>query len=752
MLISVINKLQFLPPNLSGKSAYNVKVSLKFNKQEWFTLSFLLLSAFISGYYTFYANDNSGQTSSENWCAQIIDKSNTVKTKKTQSLAWKDARKNSFLSTGDHIYTHEHSQATIQLRNRVVISMNENTLFTIMGNQSDPVLDLKKGIVYLQTTTLKQKISLKIKGKKFALKASRSIIKINNQKKDTKISVVQGLVKIGDVELSKQKEMTIIKNEKPKITFSASVPKPRLNLLSPQKSTTITLKTPRDSITLQWETTPAITQIFQVIIAKDKNFEKILVDKKTNQKQLIWVPGQINTFYWKVIGLDQNLHSKVYTFNTKMVAPPPPPNIQIKPQRIIIQHKRVDTSYIRTFFHLFMNSAYAEELTPFILLNWPKQQDYSYKIEIYKSRSMKRKLLDMIVKENSLEWINPPQGKVFWRMALVDKWQQIGPFSKLFPLKIEQKGVAKKETILPILKLLTPSHRQSLSASTKHPIHFRWTKVKQINNYKLLFSQTLSFAHPLLSIKTRRNSYSLPMNKLPKTTFFWRVTGVTKDKQLIKSKRRQIKILAPPHINRTPPKPKKKRLRKNSFDLALTTKYINYQQDGSDHSIHFNGITLSNFNINYKVTRGALTSLNTQLKFSSGKALDAISMRDILLFQNYAYSLSPKMEIAGGLGINYLTEIEENGGTLTSSDVIHYFASAQLLYKIFHNEHWMTNTSLSIGAGNIQNADIHLSINYLSRYHYVANIGAELKKFDTKSNDSVTQTSVYLSLGMQYSF
>lgn len=263
-----------------------------------------------------------------------------------------------------------------------------------------------------------------------------------------------------------------------------------IRIIGPLYSSLIRMKKPDSKVYFNWQASS--TEIFQIEVAEDINFKNIRTSQKVSGQKYIWdkaIPGQ---YYWrlkKLINEDQ-IFTKPYPFQIRRESPLAPPSIKKIKKKYKIELKKSSSKKNFSLLDLFINTASADEFEKQTTLEWPLNKEAkSYIIEVYSDIKLKNLLLKKQTTQNKFVWRNPPIGKFYWRLALVDFWEQSSAFSETIKAEVIAPKI-KKKVISKVIKTKKPPSPIEIKKIAHKQNYFE--KIKGMRRNYLRFIQSPS--------------------------------------------------------------------------------------------------------------------------------------------------------------------------------------------------------------------------------------------------------------------
>jgi len=254
----------------------------------------------------------------QEYFAAIIEKTNIVKAKGADSVAWGQARKGLRLGNQDAVQTFSRSSAVIQIDDDSYIDMGENSLIVINRMEDDQLLEEKRTRVVMLAGELRgsitaannQAIQLEVATGKAQTKVissagmenTRFSIKVNPDRSST-ITVLEGNAEIrsGDQHLILERNSAVVIDEDSTIQQPQRIPG-RISIDKPADNAQFFYKDFPGNITFDWIQEDDADE-YQIVLARDHDFKHIVFDKTTDKSYFSHNNLKAGTYYWKVRGI-----------------------------------------------------------------------------------------------------------------------------------------------------------------------------------------------------------------------------------------------------------------------------------------------------------------------------------------------------------------------------------------------------------------------------------------------------------------
>jgi len=265
--------------------------------------------------------------------ATLVSFDRTVKSKRSDALAWQDARERMPLYDNDAVRTFERSKATIAFGSDDLVEVDQNALVVIkprpsVGDDSEislallspefldslaakPAEEQKQAIA---EAAEKRQVRIRTVGSAQGGKEATRIALRTMPDKSTSVTSLQGAAQLigpkGEKILLQEKMVTRITPQGTVIQPRSLPPAP--SLLSPRDGETFSFqrKTPR--VDLAWKASDRAA-VYRVIVANDPGFRKVFADERVKGTSMSIRNLQPGTYYWRVRSQDADGFEGAYS-------------------------------------------------------------------------------------------------------------------------------------------------------------------------------------------------------------------------------------------------------------------------------------------------------------------------------------------------------------------------------------------------------------------------------------------------------
>ncbi len=671
---------------------------------DYFLIIIFLVFASYSGYQLFLSEKTIKKADDENIVGKISEVSNVVKLKSDNLLFWDDAAQEQKLVSNDQVYTHDNSSASLTLFNNVEINLMANTLFKIERGIDAPEINLKKGMIYFRILGNKKSfLKFKIEKKYFSISGQGVAGILSKEQNSTKLTIEHGHAEI--IQDPSLNNINIEKTEE--IEKIIKIEENHFIKLDDNSETVLRTEDVREI-----ESSPSPPPDKKIIIQPKKNIIPIPEPKKPI----------INS---------QSIKQQIFI-----------KRIQNKKSKKSINDNK--SSFINKLLGVIINVAYAEEFEDIITITWPKQDmAKKYQLEIYQDIKAEKRLLTETVTDEKYDWKNPTIGKIYWRIAIIDKWNRHGPFSDLIP-----QDIILPENLKPLAppRLDTPMYDQIIDLS-ESSITFSWEGAKDSSRYKFILTKDDKLKKIFFKKNTTDNFIEVDFPKIKKTeTFYWQVYAWNKFNVSSSSTIQKITLV-----------PAKKKIVAlpimgvhHNLRFVITPNYINYTlyEIEKKTTLAFDGISYASFEVAAQVERRNRDFLTIQAKRTTKNVFNNHKYQDneiYLLYNNLLKTyLSFPIYLGAGIGGNFTSIFEQTVDDFTKTDIFFYEVLVNLAveFGVVDYNKFIHRFEFGLGGGNVNNlsANYNLSIKLSSNLSLYTEATISKRFFNNKKNELTLET------------
>jgi hypothetical protein len=418
-------------------------------------------------------------------------------------VVWADINQNEDVTNKDTIRTTSESSAIITLNNGMEIELEENSMILLDFSDKSVNVNFAYGSIATKSNNAKganQDITIKSGEKSIDLKNGEIKLSLSDQK-DLQLTVEKGeaTLKTKDEEKSiTQDQLVSISSESSSIKIE-SVP---TKLLSPSNQKIITLSPENPSVFFEWQINND-TKEKVLEIAKNYSFTSNIKKYPVKENNLS-LNLEEGIYYWRLS----------YKNNKGNIE-------KSEPFKFNIVYYRDLAILSPTPNKLF---EYTKQ-TPLISFKWTPINYVNYILELSNDRDFKNITRKINSITNSISIDDLQAGIYFYRVITVPQLEGLEPNkSSISQFEIIQR----KQLIPPEIYTLNDSFYSQLLQSGKYILS--WKDSIDFNQYEIEISSDNKFSNIITKSKISENYYTIK-SKYEKGKYFWRVKGITKDKE-----------------------------------------------------------------------------------------------------------------------------------------------------------------------------------------------------------------------------
>lgn len=254
-------------------------------------------------------------------------------------------------------------------------------------------------------------------------------------------------------------------------------------------------------------------QHYMLQISKNRNFSKLLVDKKLRKNYFSWNDTELGTFYWRVRALSKN-------YKTGSFSPTQTLTIALDPPISLTQTLIIDEVPEATLL---------KAPPPPLKLKWnPTIYTDSYEVEFSESSDFKNPY--RFISEGSERTVTVDKPGIFyWRIRGLNRFQEpLSPFSATNTLEFQR--IYKDPSLAGHLIALYPKQQDSIILVGKDAseLEFKWSKPYPDTRYRLELSHDPDFQVVFFSTETE-NNYFKYRDIFKEKIVYWRVRAESKN-------------------------------------------------------------------------------------------------------------------------------------------------------------------------------------------------------------------------------
>jgi hypothetical protein len=367
--------------------------------------------------------------------ATLAKAQNSVKCKRSISVAWEKGRAGMPLYPQDALQTLSNASALIEFDTENRTLLGENSLIIIKQLEKDLIFNEKRAFVLLVEGALRTQLSpSRINATYLNLETPQAMLRMHAMDGMTDARVVAGpdntstlSVYRGAVEISTRTERrTVHANQAIRIPLEkplealVSLP-PAVKELSPEDMSQRFFTHRSETISFSWEQQIQATG-YHFMLARDSNFKDLVVDNTTRKNHLDWSHLLPGTYYWRVSMLADDIEgyfSSTHRLHLHRQTPPPRLLADYPPEKV----------YYRT-------------VVPLIGFAWRKRPGISsYYWQIARDEAFKQIVAKKTLQSNRIDIGTLTRGVYYWRVGIRSALNQPISFSAARRFEVVQDSV-----------------------------------------------------------------------------------------------------------------------------------------------------------------------------------------------------------------------------------------------------------------------------------------------------------------------
>lgn len=444
-------------------------------------IDFLLIPftfiCFLVSTYILIADQFTLTLSKKSSIAVIKEKSNTVKTKSGESLFWGNAIEGETLDSNGKIYTHNNSNAEIDITNGPKVIISENTLISLSQFKKSNEIAIEKGFIIAELNEQNSNFKVNINNKVININSNNAKVLINTTNESSSISMLEGEAKIKEksktINISKGHIVENRMGEGINVRKSLSIP------ISPPPNKRIFSSKNEKRIIFKWSGKKDVN----IEVSKDLSFKKIVYSKRVNKNQHE-VLLEAGNYFWRV--KDNNSSSVVHPFSLI----PQNSSLLIAPNQ--------NDSFIKNTKNLN------------IILRWKDDFFRNFELLVNDKRIIINGRKYLLLKK-----LEP--GLYKWKVRPLNSSQS--NWSKTYSFSVREPIIPK----VPVL--ISPSNDHEVILFPNSPATFRWNATSK-HEYILQVSNSASFTNLILEERLSKNTFNAKIDRSGQ--YFWRVKVLDK--------------------------------------------------------------------------------------------------------------------------------------------------------------------------------------------------------------------------------
>lgn len=256
------------------------------------------------------------------WAAHLIKTRNLVKSKKSDAIAWQNAREGMTLHNLDAVQTLDDSTALIRFDAKNQVELGENSLIVIRRMEKDLLFKEKRSFMVVVDGELRGQLGGgDDSGVYLEVTTPNAVARLQSRPDDQegiefKIDVLEDAassvtIYSGSGEVEAQGEtVTLDRNQLTRIE-GESAPSQPVTLPDP-----VTLQTPDDGTVFPYRSLPPRVRMawqeqgqgtsYHFLLATDRAFTDLLIDRKLDQAWFVHGNLRAGAYFWKVSSINDN--------------------------------------------------------------------------------------------------------------------------------------------------------------------------------------------------------------------------------------------------------------------------------------------------------------------------------------------------------------------------------------------------------------------------------------------------------------
>ncbi len=382
---------------------------------------------------------------SHKMAATVVKTRNSVKCKRSISVAWEKSRAGMLLYPHDALQTLSNASALIEFDAQNRTRLGENALIIVKQMEKDLIFNEKRAFVLLVDGALRTQLSpSQINAVYLNLETPQAALRMHGKDRMTEARVVAGPDKTttlsvyqGAVEVVTPSQRRMVHaNQAVRIPLgkpleeSPTLPRP-VEQLVPADMSQCLIKKRSGKISFAWQQQTDATG-YHFMLARDSNFKDLVVDKTIQKNHFDWrhlLPG---TYYWRVSMLADDIegyYSKTHRLHVYRQTPAPRLLADYPPEKV-----------------------YYRNVVPMIGFAWPKSPGSpTYYWQIARDEDFKDMVGNKTLQSNRINSDNLTEGIYFWRVGLRVSHNQPISFSAARRLEII------RDSVPPLLEVEIPA-------------------------------------------------------------------------------------------------------------------------------------------------------------------------------------------------------------------------------------------------------------------------------------------------------
>ncbi|MCR4790326.1 MAG: FecR family protein [Treponemataceae bacterium] len=467
---------------------------------------FLCISAF--SLYLFWKDLNSTSSRSDkDQIATISFRYKVAQRKYSDRVVWERLQNESPLYPGDTIRTGDLAQATVSFENGAVLSLKENTMLQILVSDEGGIkisVAISDGDLEVDTTSSSDSIAVQTQsGVTLNLdQGSKLVAKSQEDSNDSSFQMVSGSASVN----SSDSTMAITAGEAVKIDKGGEVKRASITVTSiPLNHRILNFTDDAVKASLEWQLSGNADGNLIVESSRNKNFDKLDVQKNVSDRNSYNLPLFTGVNYWRIYyenHIEDAVAGKIIVDKVDKVLASVP----------------ADASYY----------TYRAD-NPRINISWTGNSYANYyRLEIARDSKFENKVFDSQQQNQSLVINSLSEGKYWWR---VSPYYSINSIGYGQPTQVRSFTIEQMDSYsAPVLAIPANNSRFIYDGET-FDANFGWKSEIKDSKYKVVFAKDQEFKQPVKTIETgdKRLQEKLSVSEFSQGKYYWKVIQTYKD-------------------------------------------------------------------------------------------------------------------------------------------------------------------------------------------------------------------------------
>jgi hypothetical protein len=493
----------------------------------------------------------------------ITYKKKIAERKYSEQAIWENVAQNAPVYNFDSIRTAAGSVATIKLQDGTEIILEENTLILLNQSEQGLAIDFSRGGIAANRET-GSNAAFKINTANATVAIDRGNLNLSQTKRNelnVNVSTGSALISTESGEQAvTSNQIALVKKDSADVSDVPIIP------LTPLASEYFITFAPRKNISFSWKSD--IKENLLLELSRNQSFSVITESFKIKgSRQTTRIPLSIGTYFWRLKAQNNpEKKSPIHRFTI----------LQEKPLTPVAPFPGQIFSFRNKY--------------PTIVFKWTgNEQATSYNLSIARDKRMKQQVTQLKSEVTTISMTDLPEGVYYWniRSNYGITTDSLPPASTVHTFTITRKEQLGQP------QLLSPANKSSFSSLTiiQNKLFFSWSKNRDAQEFELQIAKDKNFKNIIHTITSTSNFHALT-KILAKTTYYWRVITIAKDR---------ARSLPSPYFSFSITDPKKIRLispaEGTSFETTQSTQgiHFNWQDPNQGKRYYFELSTRKDF-------------------------------------------------------------------------------------------------------------------------------------------------------------